>query len=583
MKTRRMLHVLTASLLAIILMLTGCGTTPPAATATASPAPSVAAATDEPAASAEATAVATEVAPSTGSAYGKYDPPIELTMIRSVDSTRSYMDGETWDNNLWTKAYEEKLGIKFKYTWTTLPEEYDNKVNLAIASNDLPDYFRCSYDQFYRLASAGKLADLTGAVDTMGSPALKAAYAANNGLLTKQTTIDGKILALGEVSDLTGAGHMLWYRDDWAKKLGLAEPKTQEDLWNMAKLFAKEDPNGTGVPTVGFGVDKGLWNSGTGLEGWFAMDGAYPTIWVDNGGKLVFGATQDAAKITLQKLQDAYKDGLIDQDFINKGPWAEFPDDIVKNKVGMVIGPIWFGDWKCKDVMQAKGDKSATWTSMPVPGTKTSFSAKLSSVYVMNISAKNPEAAVKISNLTGELMNGKTAEGKYHDQKDAAGNNVDNFFHTLGFGYNEIIAWNLYCAKQVTAAIESGSTANLNDEQKSYYDRCMSFINWKPGDPTDGLLGYTSYSIFAGPKGSQFVGEKMDKEGLQLMDAYYGPNTDAMNENWGNLMSKRDEIFTSIIMGTRVEDGFKQWKDFWTTMKGDLITQEVNDWAAKNK
>jgi hypothetical protein len=36
-------------------------------------------------------------------------------------------------------------------------------------------------------------------------------------------------------------------------------------------------------------------------------------------------------------------------------------------------------------------------------------------------------------------------------------------------------------------------------------------------------------------------------------------------------------------MGTNVDEGFKQWTDFWATMKGDQITQEVNDWYAKNK
>lgn len=545
-------------------------------------------ATEAPAASPEATSTpessTTEedgaAAPVEDGPYTKYDPGITLTMIRSVDTNRAFMPGESWDNNLWTQAYQDRLGITFEYTWTCAPDEYNNKVNLAIASDELPDYFKCTYDQFFRMAKAGKLADLTPYIDSIGTEAMQAGFNANDGLLRKQVTVDGKIQALGEVKDMCGAGHMLWYRDDWAAKLGVSQPQTAEDLWAMADLFASQDPNGDGTPTVGFGVSKGLWNAGMGLEGWFALDEAYPTIWVEENGKLVFGATQEQVKVTLQKLADAYKRGVIDSDFINKGDWAEAPDDVVKNKIGMVIGPIWFGDWKCKDVMMAAGSNAATWTKMEIPA-KVPVDTKLGDVWVVNAACEHPEAAIKIANLTGELLNGETAEGKYHDQKDPNGNTVDNFFHSLGYGYNVITSWNLHCANLVTEALETGDTSNLNAEQLSYYERCKIYADWKPGDDPEALAGYTSYAIF-GPDGAQFVGEQTMNNGGYLLNAYYGPNTDAMNENWSNLVSKRDEIFTTIILGqVTVDEGFQQWLSFWSAMGGDQITEEVNAWYAE--
>jgi putative aldouronate transport system substrate-binding protein len=179
-------------------------------------------------------------------------------------------------------------------------------------------------------------------------------------------------------------------------------------------------------------------------------------------------------------------------------------------------------------------------------------------------------------------MTGDLSEGKYHDQRDPAGNIIDNFFHALGTSYNEITAWNLHCAYLVTEALESGNTVKLNDEMMSYYERCKAYVDWKPGGSFEGLLGYTSYSIF-GPGGSQYTGERMAKEGLQLANAYYGPNTETMNENLGNLNSKRNEIFTAIILGQDVEQGFGEWVAFWNAMQGDKITQEVNEWYAMQK
>jgi putative aldouronate transport system substrate-binding protein len=294
------------------------------------------------------------------------------------------------------------------------------------------------------------------------------------------------------------------------------------------------------------------------------------------------GSLHDNCKITLRKLQEAFKAGVIDNDFINKGAWAEAPDDIVKHKIGMVSGPIWFGDWRCKDVMVAMGNNKATWTKMPFPDARTSYTAKPDDIWIINAKCKYPEAAVAIGNLTGELMTGSISEGRYHDQRDPSGNIIDNFFHALGTSFNKITAWNLHCARLVTESLETGDTSKLNDEMMSYYERCKSYVDWKPGNPTEELLGYTSYSIF-GPGGSQYTGEKMDKEGLQIANAYYGPNTNTMNENLGNLNTKRNEIFTAIILGQNVDEGFKEWTSFWGAMNGDTITKEVNDWYAAQK
>lgn len=99
---------------------------------------------------------------------GKYDPVITISTIRPIEPSRTYMPGETWDNNIWTKAIEEKLGVKFEYLWTCAANEYSSKVNVAIASDDLPEYMVIPYEQFYKLAAAGKLADLTEAYDKLG-------------------------------------------------------------------------------------------------------------------------------------------------------------------------------------------------------------------------------------------------------------------------------------------------------------------------------------------------------------------------------------------------------------------------------
>ncbi|MCL2060872.1 MAG: hypothetical protein FWH01_17745, partial [Oscillospiraceae bacterium] len=178
------------SIMLAALLVVSCGGAGGGATTAAPAAATTAAATQAAATTtaAAATEAATTAAADTGPQKpvdGKYDPPITLSMFRSVDTNRSYMPGESWDNNLWTVAYEEHLGIKFDYVQTSMPDEYDNTLNIAIASGDIPDYFRCNYDTFYRLSLSGNLTHFSDHIANFGTEAMKVNYEANDGLFVQ--------------------------------------------------------------------------------------------------------------------------------------------------------------------------------------------------------------------------------------------------------------------------------------------------------------------------------------------------------------------------------------------------------------
>ena len=139
----------------------------------------------------------------------------------------------------------------------------------------------------------------------------------------KACTVNEKLYGIGSAPDL-GLGNILWYRNDWAKNVGITEkPQTMDDVVDMAYKFAQEDPNKDGSATVGLGLTSDLWDGGIAIEGFFAGYGSYPIIWVEENGEMVYGGVQDSAKEVLGKLQKMYADGVIDQDFINVGAWEE--------------------------------------------------------------------------------------------------------------------------------------------------------------------------------------------------------------------------------------------------------------------
>jgi len=86
-------------------------------------------------------------------------------------------DNHSIEKNIWARVYEERLGIKFNYKWTTPLDsgQYQNRWNLAIASRDLPDMAQVTLETFHVLAEADMLHDMTDLFEDYASPLYKQA------------------------------------------------------------------------------------------------------------------------------------------------------------------------------------------------------------------------------------------------------------------------------------------------------------------------------------------------------------------------------------------------------------------------
>lgn len=103
-------------------------------------------------------------------------------------------------------------------------------------------------------------------------------------------------------------------RKDWMEKLGISDPKTEEDYINMAVAFAKEDPDGNGqADTAGYAPDDvGFLFSQT-WTGYGYTDNMY--WWKDPEGKYVMAIAGEKAFTLAQFLKKMYKAGGLDPDF----------------------------------------------------------------------------------------------------------------------------------------------------------------------------------------------------------------------------------------------------------------------------
>ncbi len=201
-------------------------------------------------------------------------------------------------------SYEDKLGV-------TLMDQASMPMVMTIPKM-LPTVVSA--------ASAGAFWDLTEFLqDTSAYPNLSKA----NPQVNQAITINNQLIGIYRARPIGRNG--LGYRKDWAEKLGLSEPKTVEDVYNMAKAFREQDPDGNGVKdTYGIALSKytGPFDI---MQTWFGAGNG----WVEEEGNLVPVHQTKEYMEALTWLRKMYEEDLVYKDWAvrDSSTWS----DSVKN------------------------------------------------------------------------------------------------------------------------------------------------------------------------------------------------------------------------------------------------------------
>lgn len=512
-------------------------------------------------------------ASSTGSSAASDTKPAirEVTAVRPIPDDLKFPEGDSLENNIWTRQYESDLGIKLKYKWMTPVAQYEQKLNISIASGDIPDIFQVNSVQLKQLVEDDQLADLTGIYEKNASEYTKNVLNQDGNALLS-ATFDGKLLAIPKMGSGLGQTNVLWVRTDWLKKLNLQEPKTMDDVIKIAQAFTENDPDGNNKKdTYGFGINKDLWGMFASLEGFFNGYGAYPNTWIEDGsGNLVNGNIMPEMKTALASLKDMFNKGYIDPEFGVKDSF-KVSANVGEGKIGMLYGLFWNMGW-LSDAKKANPDM--TWKPFGIVGTKEGGALAqvpfpVSTYYVVNKKAVNPEAIIEMLNLQLEKCFGETAEpGKYN--VDQAGNPI--FEYPLI--YSEPPMKNVDAQVKVSKALESKDTSALNAEEKGYYDQIQAY---RGGD----LSGWPTEMMY-GPEGSLAVINGYATNKKVYDNRYFGPPTSTMTQKDATLSQIQLQTFTDIIMNGDINQ-FEKYVTDWKSLGGDAITAEVNKWNSERK
>lgn len=508
--------------------------------------------------------------------FGKYAEEVPQTSIRIKTSWMTLDEGEDENNNAWTRYLKDKLNIKLTQLWTAPDwgQPFDEKVNISITTDNLPDSIPVYTTLFYRIANGKKAADLTEAYEKYASDTLRKVAEFNNSVGLKSATFDGKLYGIGSPPSAWDRA-FVWVRKDWLTKLNLQAPKTIEDIYAIATAFATQDPNGDGKQDeIGIQLNKGFFNGTSDIKYLFAAYNAYPHLWVEKDGKLERGAIQPEAKEVLKKLADLYKNKVISPEFATKDPYNEGNQDVINGKVGLVFNlskTSAFGE------IGESVKKGAEWECYEMPTVdgglyKTPSESRVGNFMAASAKNQHPEAVIKMINLSLEV-------GKANPQFV-----TDNGLNMSPSG--KMVFWcnpsNISNPENdpakytnVLAALKSGDGSKLNFIEKEDYDKASEYNK----DKTKGDWGYAKYLQDGG---AVELALTKYKDSVYL-DPAWGPETKSWMESGQDLSNKCIEFYTKAIMTGNVDQEFDNWVNYFNTQGGKDATAEINEWYAANK
>ncbi|MET3849285.1 extracellular solute-binding protein [Paenibacillus sp. OAE614] len=498
---------------------------------------------------------------------------IEVSTVSPSDPYLKFDEGESFDKNSVYDAYEKDIGVKITNKWVTDISQFKERVKIAIASNDLPDFLPVNATQLKELTEADMIMDLTEIYDQHATEETKKFLTMDGGMQMKTAMIDGKMMGIPSSYNPFNY-QFLFVRTDWLKELGLPEPKTMDDFLKIAEAFKAKNPGGT-KEAFGIAVSKSPFSIETGVTGLRAfLNGyhAYENIWMEDGnGGLMNSDIQPEMKKALAALQDMFKKGLIDPEFSVKDT-EKAAELIYDGSIGMVFGASWTPAQLAKGAVK-DGKVVQEWGVFPIPSidnkpTLNQIGLGVDEYYVISKQAKHPEGVIRLLNQWIVADNHPTEEQKvygYGKDRVEKGNNywllnplrVGKQFDNNG----EILP----------KAIENKDERILvTADQKTRYARAMQYVE---GD-TNMWWEY----LISGPHGAFSHVPEIQKNKQYLQNKFYGAPTPTMADRQEILTKKRDEIFIKIIMNQVSVDEFDKFVAEWKKLGGDEITKEVNEW-----
>jgi putative aldouronate transport system substrate-binding protein len=494
----------------------------------------------------------------------KYSPEITLT-FNKAEVVTTYPAGQDAQNNAMYQMWEDIMGIKIENKILCPTDSMTEKMQLAIASNDIPDIGVVDASQMATLIDNDMVEDMTGYYDLWATDNLKEVVGQSDNALFAPVTRNGSYMAIPVANTLGDQYPIMWIRQDWLDALGLKAPTTMDEAFDVAMAFATQDPDGNGTAdTYGLYLDKDL----NGLDHIMAAYNVYSKdeYWVKQAdGSFIAGCTDPNAKKPLAEFADLYAAGGIDPEFAVKDS-AKEDELIASGNIGIYIGYFYQPLVALKDCV-ANVDGS-DWTAVKMPPAEgvDSYKAAVNlNVYgylYVKKGTTNPEAAVVMLN---HLCDGYAAPWLTDE---------DSEFYTK---YNELAADPEISTAGPNNLMPFQMAGNINWGEKfvEAYNAGEKHVEGKDADYQKVIDTTLSPEL-------QWAWKKVYLEGYLAIDFdnvrysdYSGKPTETAVKAQSLLDTQKLKDYISIIMGEQSVDYFDTFVKTYNNIGGSQIAEEI--------
>ena len=511
------------------------------------------------------------------------DGLVTVRTVRHHGGSQVYYEGDTVEDNIWTRFLEDRFGIRLEHMWvvTGTAADYEQRLNLSVLSGDVPDWFTISRIETYRdFASAGHLYEVKPTFDRVAAPEVRDRLDVMDGILWRAMAVNGRNYSIPGTKFMFQDNKVLWIRQDWLDGLGLTAPSTYDEMYAVAQAFANEDPNETGRrDTIAFAFDNSIMSWMASLDPFFGMFGTIPGTWLRGiwieapDGDLVYPGIQPAAKDALAELAKWYHEGLVNQDFVTQNEQA-LAQLVGAGSVGMYFGSPWNPTWPQPATLE--NVPGAEWKAYPIPSGPTGRRAHFDTPIigapgiVFGADFRHVERVLEVINWNiveqetpryGEFAR-EYAMGRYFEE------DPDNPGYIRPIPGREM---------QIMAG------AGFNDPFRyarliEAYDADMHLdIANKSVVPSGVWSGLNE--LIQGPEYANALRIVAADHEHALIDQYAAATSGPVHgRTWGFLSSLESETFARIIMGELPVSAFDSFVTEWRSSGGDELEREVNEW-----
>lgn len=506
-----------------------------------------------------------------------------ITIGRSTVPNPKLPDGDTYEDNAYTRLVEKELGIDLVDAFEASGDEYGRQVSLGISSGELPDIVSVGgRDELRELYENDLIADLTDVYEKYATQNIKDKYESYDGRCLDNVTIDGRLYGLPSTALSQRPGGMVWLRSDWIEELNLTVDEdgdkkiTIGELEEIAKAFMKGNPehvkNVVGIACLpnltGQSTDDAMCLNSIA----YAM-GAMPKTWYEEDGKVKYGSTDPEMVDFLKKVNEWYETGLLDHQFGTRA-WDEAMALLNNGQTGIAFGQWHMPDWGLNNVRSL--NPKANFEVYAIENEDGKIPSKYSSAaggaYVVSKECEHPEVAIQILNLMNDddLILKAAQENEEIAQYEA--NAVDNSTKP----FNMVVLSNTSLLDDY-AEIEKGISGELPvDQVRTLEGRsCIASVQKYLKDPVHcEVPDWAKYHSRC--KGIELFQNLMANNDYTWLEAIYPETTDTMETNMENLNKLEEELFMKIVIGEiEPEQGFKDFVAQWNELGGEKISEEI--------